>query len=72
MDEIDDGEDVFSFSAWNTFAIREKFAAFVVDVVPVLNGRAGTNSKGLNASPGVCVELKKRLFLRRYCIKYNN
>ena len=37
MDEIDDGEDVFSFSAWNTFAVGEKLAAFVVDVVPVLN-----------------------------------
>jgi len=37
MDEVDDGEDVFGFSAGNTFAIGEKFAAFVVNIVSVLS-----------------------------------
>lgn len=49
MDKVDDGKYILSFSAWNTFAIRKKFTAFVVNIVSVLNAERGTSSKGLNA-----------------------
>ncbi len=37
VDEVDYAEYVFSFSAWNTFAIWEKFAAFVINIISVLH-----------------------------------
>ena len=46
VDEVDDGEDEFSFPAGDSFAVGEEFAAFVVDVLFELGGMAGTVSKG--------------------------
>ena len=46
MDEIDDGKDEFGFASGDSFAIREEFAAFVVDIFAELDEVGGTVSKG--------------------------
>ncbi len=48
MDEVDDSKDELGFASGDAFAIREQFAAFVVDILFELGIRARvTNSKGL-------------------------
>ena len=42
VDEVDDGEDEFGFSAGDSFAIGEQFASFVVDVFAELGGGSCT------------------------------
>jgi hypothetical protein len=46
MNEVDYSKDELGFATGDTFAIREEFAALVVDVLLELGREEGTNSKG--------------------------
>ena len=46
MYEVHDCEDILGLSAWNSLAIWEKFAAFILDILFELNEGGRTNVKG--------------------------
>ena len=44
--EVYNCEDILGLSAWNSLAIWEKFAAFILDILFELNEGGRTNVKG--------------------------
>ena len=51
MHEVDHGEDVLCLASRDSFAVREKPASLVFNVMAMLGERGSTMSKGLKESP---------------------